>query len=62
MSSKNHHVTLAQLTEVFPDKGGVYVYWCKKQDFSSDVLQALVSLFVKVAAAQLEKVVSGRGV
>ena len=62
MSNKNHPATLAQLTEVLPDKGGVYVYWCKKQDFSSDVLRTLVSLFVKVAAAQLEKVVSGRGV
>ena len=62
MSSKNHPVTLAQLTEVFPDKGGVYVYWCKEQGFSSDVLRTLVSLFVKVPAAQLEKVVSGRGV
>ena len=62
MSSKNHPATRALLTEVFPDKGGVYLYWCEKQDFSSVVLQALVSLFVKVAAAQLKKVVSGRGV
>ena len=62
MSNKNHPATLAQLTEVFPDKGECMCTGVKSKTSVQMCSGPLFPSSSKVAAAQLEKVVSGRGV